>query len=133
MKHISKLIVRSYELDAYNHVNNSVYLNYLEYARMEFLKDNNFDYKGFVAKGYAIIVVRVAIDYKLSAVLDDELTIETEPVKRRRASGMFHQRILKGDALVAEADVTWAILNAQGRPSPIPEEFDNPALGPTEK
>ena len=28
--------VRSYELDSYNHVNNAVYLNYLEYARMEF-------------------------------------------------------------------------------------------------
>jgi acyl-CoA thioester hydrolase len=80
--------------------------------------------------GYAIIVVRIAIDYRLSAVLYDELTIETQPVKRRKASGVFHQRILRGDALVAEADVTWAVLNAQGRPSPIPEEFENPALRP---
>ncbi|MDR1316485.1 MAG: acyl-CoA thioesterase [Spirochaetales bacterium] len=130
MKHVSKLIVRSYECDSYSHVNNAVYLNYLEYARMEFLKDNGFNYKRFVALGYAIIVVRVAIDYKLSAVLDDELTIETEPVKRRTASGMFHQRILKGEALVAQADVTWAVLNSQGRPCPIPPEFDSPALIP---
>jgi acyl-CoA thioester hydrolase len=130
MKHISKLAVRSYECDSYSHVNNAVYLNYLEYARMEFLKDNDFDYKRFVAQGYAIIVVRIAIDYKLSAVLYDELTIETEPVKLRKASGMFRQRILRDSALVAEADVTWAVLNAQGRPSPIPEEFKVPALNP---
>jgi acyl-CoA thioester hydrolase len=130
MKHISKLVVRSYECDSYSHVNNAVYLNYLEYARMKFLKDIGFDYKKFVARGYAIVVARIAIDYKLSAVLYDELTIETEPVKRRKASGMFHQRVLKDSALVAEADVTWAVLNAQGRPSPIPEEFENPALHP---
>jgi acyl-CoA thioester hydrolase len=107
-----------------------VYLNYLEYARMEFLKDSGFDYKKFVAQGYYIIVARVAIDYKSSAVLDDELTIETEPVKLRKASGMFRQRILRGEALVAEAEVTWAVLNAQGRPCPIPEDFMVAALNP---
>ena len=130
MKHTCKLVVRSYECDAYNHVNNAVYLNYLEYARMEFLKDNGFNYKKFVDAGYSIVVARIAIDYKLSAFLDDELTIETEPIKRRKASGIFHQRILKGEALVAEADVTWAVLNSQGKPIPIPQEFEVPALGP---
>jgi acyl-CoA thioester hydrolase len=130
MKHISRLIVRSYECDAYSHVNNAVYLNYLEYARMEFLKDSGFTYKKFVAAGYCIIVARVAIDYKLSAVLDDELIIETEPVKLRKASGMFRQRILRGGDLVAEAEVTWAVLNSRGRPCPIPEEFMIPALRP---
>jgi acyl-CoA thioester hydrolase len=130
MKHISKLVVRSYECDSYGHVNNAVYLNYLEFARMEFLKDNTFDYKGFVGLGYAIVIVRVVIDYKLSAVLDDELTIETEPIKRGAVSGMFHQCILKGDDLVAQADVTWAVLNRDGKLSPIPQEFDVPALNP---
>ena len=130
MKHISHLMVRSYECDAYNHVNNAVYLNYLEYARMEFLKDSGFNYKEFVARGYVIIVARIAIDYKLPAVLYDELTIETQPVKRRTASGVFHQRILRGDALVAEADVTWAVLNSKGKPSPLPKELDVPALNP---
>ncbi|MCL1818395.1 MAG: acyl-CoA thioesterase [Spirochaetaceae bacterium] len=130
MKHISHLTVRSYECDAYNHVNNAVYLNYLEYARMEFLKDYGFNYKEFVAQGYFIIVVRIAIDYKLSAVLDDVLTIETEPLKRRAASGVFRQRILRGDDLIAEAEITWATLNPQGKPSPIPREFEIPALNP---
>ena len=130
MKHVSHLTVRSYECDSYRHVNNAVYLQYLEYARMEFLKDFNFKYKEFIDAGYFIVVVRIAIDYKLPAFLYDELTIETEPQKRRKASGVFYQRILRGDTLIAEADVTWAILNHQGRPSPIPEEFEIPALNP---
>ena len=131
MKHISQLTVRSYECDAYNHVNNAVYLNYLEYARMEFLKDADFKYKEFVAQGYFIIVARITIDYKLPALLYDVLTIETEPIKRRTASGVFRQRILRDGALIAEAEVTWAVLNSKGKPSPVPKEFENPALNPS--
>ncbi|HPX14738.1 MAG TPA: thioesterase, partial [Treponemataceae bacterium] len=46
MKFAATHCVRSYELDAYNHVNNAVYLQYLEYGRMEFLKAVHFDYEG---------------------------------------------------------------------------------------
>jgi acyl-CoA thioester hydrolase len=133
MKHISKLTVRTYECDGYNHVNNAIYLNYLEYARMEFLKDMGFNYAKFVSQGYAVIVARVVIDYKQSALFNDDLIIETEPIKRRKTSGIFHQRILKGSALVAEAEVTWATLNSQGKPCPMPEEFNLPALEPEVK
>ena len=37
MKVTSDLIVRTYECDSYGHVNNAVYVNYLEYGRMQFL------------------------------------------------------------------------------------------------
>ena len=128
MKHICKLHVRSYECDAYNHVNNANYLHYLEYARMEFLKDSGFKYKEFAAQGYMLIVVRIDISYKLPALFADELTIETQSVKFRKVSGVFSQRILRGEALIAEAEVTWCILNAKGKPSPIPKEFEIAAL-----
>ena len=130
MKHISKLIVRSYECDGYNHVNNAIYLNYLEYARMEFLKDNGFKYAEFFKLGYALIVARIEIAYRQSAYLNDELTIETESIKRRKTSGVFYQRIFRGDTLIAEAEVTWASLNSQGRPCLVPDEFNIPALQP---
>ena len=37
-----KFKVRSYECDSYGHVNNAVYLNYLEFARMSALEENGF-------------------------------------------------------------------------------------------
>ncbi len=124
MKHIATLTVRSYECDSYGHVNNAVYLNYLEYGRMEFLHAINFDYKGIVLAGYYLYVTHIDIHYKASAVLDDELLVEVEPVKLKKLSGQFHQRILKKDGtLCAEADVTWACVSTEGRPSKIPDEF----------
>ena len=93
MKHKSKLFVLSYECDSYGHVNNAVYLNYLEYGRMEYLHAINFDYKGIIAAGYYLYVTHVDIYYKASAFLDDELFIEVYPTKMKAVSGTFHQGI----------------------------------------
>ena len=41
MAHESTLTTRSYECDSYGHVNNAVYLNYLEFARIRFLNTAN--------------------------------------------------------------------------------------------
>lgn len=124
MKHIAKLVVRSYECDSYGHVNNAVYLNYLEYGRMEFLHAAGFDYKGIVAAGYYLYVTHVDIYYKASAFLDDELLIEIWPSKIKAVSGTFHQVIKKTDGTIcAEADVTWACVTTEGKPSRIPQQF----------
>ena len=83
MKHTSKLVVRSYECDSYGHVNNAVYLNYLEFGRMEYLHAINFDYKGIVAAGYCLYVTHIDIYYKVSAFLDDENQSEEEALPER--------------------------------------------------
>ena len=124
MKHTAELTVRSYECDSYNHVNNSVYLNYLEFARMEFMHAINFDYKGIVAAGFYLYVTHIDIYYKSSAFLDDVLEITTESSKLGKVSGEFKQVIAKKDGTVcAEATVSWACVTTAGRPSKIPENF----------
>lgn len=133
MKHIAEHIVRSYECDSYSHVNNSVYLNYLEYARMEYLHAIGFDYKGLVEAGYYIYVTHVDIYYKASAFLDDKLLIEVFPTKLKKISGELKQIIKKEDGTIcADATVTWACVTKEGRPSKIPEEFMVSGLNPEE-
>lgn len=133
MKHIAEHIVRSYECDSYSHVNNSVYLNYLEYARMEYLHAIGFDYKGLVEAGYYLYVTHVDIYYKASAFLDDKLLIEVFPTKLKKISGELKQIIKKEDGTIcAEATVTWACVTKEGRPSKIPEEFMVSGLIPEE-
>lgn len=131
MKSTATHIVRSYELDSYNHVNNAVYLQYLEHGRMEFLKSINFDYLGLTEAGYALFITRIDIRYRVPAKLFDELKIEAEPVKLGGVSGTFRQRILnQHDEVCAEADVTWCCTNNRGKPARIPKEFYVPGLEP---
>ncbi|MBP5250868.1 MAG: acyl-CoA thioesterase [Treponema sp.] len=131
MSWFTKLTVRPYECDSYSHVNNAVYLNYLEYARMDYLRQIGFQYKKIVEIGFSLYVTHVDIHYKSSAFLDDELTIETYPAKLGAVSGTIHQIIKKNDGTVcAEADVTWASVKNGSVPSKLPQEFMVPGLKP---
>ncbi len=124
MKYTTSLVVRTYECDSYNHVNNAVYLNYLEYGRMEFLHQINFDYKGLIDDGYYLYITHVDIRYKASAFLDDKLVVETESIKLRKVSGTFYQCIKKEDGTVCvEAEVTWACVTHGAKLSPLPEKY----------
>ena len=131
MNNIAKLTVRSYELDSYNHVNNAVYLQYLEFGRMEYLRAIGFDYPGLYEAGYFLFVTHIDIRYKVPARLFDELSIEVKPVKLGKVSGTFHQVIANQRGEVcAEADVSWGCVDSTGRPSKIPDEFYVAGLEP---
>ncbi len=129
--HETTLQVRTYELDGYGHVNNAVYLNYLEYARTEYLRFVGFDSPGAIAAGYGLYVARVEIDYKRPAFLDDRLTIKTRPVKKGAVSGIMAQTIFRADQVIIEARITWAFVDASGTPTKIPAPWDLPGLKPS--
>jgi len=124
------LKVRTYECDSYGHVNNANYLNYLEYARHEFLRDVGFDYSAMVKAGYGVYIARIEIDYKKPAFLDDELLIASRPVKKGAVSGIIAQEIRRGDDLLIDAKVTWAFVDSKGQPTKIPPQWDLPGLKP---
>ena len=124
------LKVRTYECDSYGHVNNANYLNYLEFARYEFLRDVGFDYSAMINDGFGIYVARIEIDYKRPAVADDELLIKSWPVKKGAVSGVLVQEIWRGEDILIEAKVTWAFVDSKGTPSKIPPEWDMPGLKP---
>jgi len=125
-----RLTVRTYECDSYGHVNNANYLNYLEYARCEYLRDVGFDYPAMVKAGYGIYVARVEIDYKKPAFTDDVLLIKSWPVKRGAVSGVIGHEIWRGEDLLAAAKITWGFVNSKGHPTRIPPELDRPGLKP---
>lgn len=130
MVHECELRVRSYECDSYGHVNNAVYLNYLEYARISFLEAIGLDYQALRARGYGLVVVRICIDYRLPTRTGDRLRIVTRPLSRQRVRAVFDQRIYRDGDEVAAAEVTWACLDERGRPARLPAELDVPELIP---
>ncbi len=117
--------VRSYECDSYGHVNNAVYLNYLEFARMSALHEKGFTLDNMKERGYLVVVRRIEIDYKYPLVSNDEVTIKTFTSEARKSSGTFTQQIMqsRNNRLSAEAKVTWVFINLKGQPIPIPQEI----------
>jgi acyl-CoA thioester hydrolase len=76
-------------------------------------------------------VAKVSIEYKKPALAEDDLLIRSWPVKKGAVSGIIVQRILRGEDLIAEAEVTWAFVDSRGVPVKIPPEWDLPGLRPT--
>ena len=130
MEHESTLTTRSYECDSYGHINNAVYLNYLEYARIRFLNALDVPYARMRQRGVGFVVVRVCIDYKVQLGVEETLRIVTRPLKKQHARVVFSQRVFRDTELVADAEVTWACVNSEGRLIRIPPELDVPALQP---
>ncbi len=67
------IIIRYDDLDTYNHVNNKVFLSYLEEARIFYMKE----VMGFTPKNmdFEAVVGRINISYKAPLLLFDEVTV----------------------------------------------------------
>jgi thioesterase-3 len=59
-----KIKVRSYEIDVLGHVNNAVYFNYLEHARVEYLRIAGIPFESFLEDGIYPVLVNININYK---------------------------------------------------------------------
>jgi YbgC/YbaW family acyl-CoA thioester hydrolase len=118
-----RLSVRGYELDSYNHVNNGVYLNYLEQARWEIMRSENL-LDGFRQKGLLLVVTELKIRYSQEAKLFDELLIQTRLV-REGPYIVFKHRINNAVTRkkIATSEVKTLVINKDRTPNNIPDEF----------
>jgi YbgC/YbaW family acyl-CoA thioester hydrolase len=120
LEHKHNLRVRFNECDMYGHVNNAVYLSYLEHARVDLLKDIGLPLESLTESGIFLYIVKISIEYKKPAKIDDLLEIRTKYVKRIRTGGTFNQVIYRGKDLIADAIVKWVSVDRIGKPVRLP-------------
>ena len=122
--HHTYIKVRGYHLDLYGHVNNARYLEFLEEARWGFTEAGG-QLEWFAQSGLAFVIVNININYRRSAMMNEELDIATAMLKAGRRSAVIRQRIcLKGtDTVIAEADVTFVVFDPKAE-SAVPMEGD---------
>lgn len=123
--HENRITVRGYEMDSYGHVNNAVYLNYLEQARWEILRKIDLIEK-FKAEGLLLVVTEIKIRYAQEAKVFDELNIKTKMMLEGPYI-LFKHRIENngtGEKLVT-ADVKTLVINIDRVPCSVPKEFHN--------
>lgn len=120
-----RLAVRDYECDMQGVVNNSVYQNYLEHARHEFLKHKGLEFADLTRRGIIVVVVRAELDYLRSLRSGDVFDVTVEPFKVSALRLGFQQRILcaSSQSLMLKALIVTAVVNEKGRPY-HPRELD---------
>jgi len=121
--HTTQLRVRFYELDPYNHVNHSVYVQYFETARVELLDQVGFSLASMRRDGLSIVVSEINTKFIAAAEESDMLTIETEVLEFRRVTSKWRQRILRGDELIATQELRAAMITLEGKPTRFPPEM----------
>lgn len=118
------LPVRVYweDTDAGGVVYHSVYLNFFERARSEWLRALGICQRELASRELVqFVVVGMDMRWHRPARYDDELLISARPTERRGATLAFRQEVRRGAELLAGAEVRVAALNATTfRPVRIP-------------
>ncbi len=104
--------VRDYELDVQGIVNNSVYQNYLEHTRHEFLLANNISFADLSKEGIDAVVARVEIAYKNSLRSGDEFVCKLN-VTKEGPKYLFSQIIVRksDEKICVKAKITTVVVN----------------------
>ncbi len=118
--------VRDYECDLQGIVNNSVYFNYLEHARHEFLHAHGVDFAQLAKDKINLVVMRSEMDYKQSLLPGDEFYVTVEPQRISRLKFAFKQTLIRkhDERIMLNALVIGTALNEKGRPF-LPAQIDN--------
>ena len=109
--------VRFRDLDALGHVNNAVYLTYLEQARVAFLTPQDADYT-------EMILARCEIDFRDQVSFGETVEIALTPTRVGTKSFELGYEMKVGDRLVAEAMTVLAAYDYERSESrPLPESW----------
>ena len=95
---VSRFPVRSYELDILAHVNNAVYLNWLEQARLAAFDEIGYPLDALVERRWVTNVVRIEIDYRRPVVHGQTVVCRTE------LEGVGRTSLTLGHRLEVEGD-----------------------------
>ena len=103
------------------------YLKYLERARTEALSTIGLTNLQIKDKFGALIIVKSCnIEYKKSALLEDELSIKSFVKSITKTSFFMNQIITKAEITIVEAQIHLVFVNEKGKPVKVPDIiFDN--------
>jgi acyl-CoA thioester hydrolase len=114
--------VRFSDLDAMGHVNNAVFVSYLEHARFKWwavmLAGRDFLEEGF-------LIARVEMDYRKPIVLRDEVRVDVRVTQIGNSSFALGYKVIRtpDEVVLAEAHTVQVTMDFQTqRPRPIRPE-----------
>ncbi len=126
-RHLYKIKVRFNEVDMLKILNNAVYFNYFEQARIHYVKDAGLlPAKGIFSDNRLFYMARNEINYLKPAFFDDDLNIYTRISYIKHSSfGFEHivEREQNNDVLAEGKGVLVHVNPVTKRSAPLPDEF----------
>lgn len=123
VSHQINLKVQKHEIDVLNHVNNVVYLqwvNDISEKHWSILSNREIDSK------YFWVAIRHEIDYVNQAVLDDDITVYTWIGETGGVKSIRNVHIYRGQILLAKAITTWCLVDMNtNKPTRIRQDILN--------
>jgi acyl-CoA thioester hydrolase len=114
---VQREIVRFRDVDALGHVNNAVFLTYLEEARIGYLLP-------FGADVTNMILARVEIDFKAPLRTGDEIEIGVRPSGVGTKSFELAYEVRRGETVAAQAKTVLVSYDYEtGRPVEVPDSW----------
>jgi acyl-CoA thioester hydrolase len=125
METVFPIAVRSTDLDGQRHVNNAVFFQYFEQARLAHLARLGFlpTYAPGDGPRHSIAIAETSCRYKAPAYYGDTLlvTVRTREVRQRSFSLTYEVRRQADGVLVAEGESAQVWIDEQERPAPLPD------------
>jgi acyl-CoA thioester hydrolase len=119
------MALRWRDLDAFQHVNNSNFLTYLEEARIRWFESWQGEW---VNDAIAPLLAAVQLNYRMPIPYPADVAVELFAEKVGNTSVTVGHRVVSGDGATLYADghvvMVW-IDRASGRPVPLPEAVRN--------
>ncbi len=113
------------DTDAGGVVYHANYLRYFERGRFEYLRARGLSVADLAERGHIFPVVRLEIDYRSPAVLDDLVRVDTEVLEVGRTSFTLGQQVVRvvDGRLLADGRVTLVCVAPGMKARRLPEEL----------
>ncbi len=113
------------DTDAGGVVYHARYLGFFERGRCEFLRRRGLSVRELADQGAVFPVIRMEIDFRAPAVLDDLLRVETEVLDVGKTTFTLGQRVVRAEdgKTLVDGRVTLVCVRPGMKPRRLPEEL----------
>ncbi|MFI4936406.1 MAG: tol-pal system-associated acyl-CoA thioesterase [Caulobacterales bacterium] len=125
LEHVLPVRVYYEDTDFTGVVYHANYLRFFERGRTEYLRAAGVDHRALLERAdpCAFTVTRLSIEFRRAARVDDALAVRTLYTRFRGVRVEVRQRLVRGEELLAEADVEVVCITPDGRPRRPPPDM----------